>query len=160
MIHVLTRSKVYHLFASLHFLNYFHFCFHHYRLALLSITSYITDCCFYTCFWTSWDWNKDTLLLCCGFPGGSVVENTPANAGDAGSIPGLGRSPGGWKGNPLQHSGLKNPMDWGAWWAAVHEVKKRWTMTEHTHILLNSIQCYKVHESIMCVLLITQKHNH
>ena len=49
-----------------------------------------------------------------GFPGGSVVKNLLANAGDAGSIPGLGRSPGEGNGNPLQYSYLKNPMDSGA----------------------------------------------
>ena len=52
-----------------------------------------------------------------GFPGGSVVENPPANAGDAGSVPGLGRSPGVGNGNPVQYSSLGNPMDRGAWWA-------------------------------------------
>ena len=49
-----------------------------------------------------------------GFPGGSVVKNPPANAGDAGDrglIFGLGRSPGGGNGNSLQYSWLKNPMD-------------------------------------------------
>ena len=48
-----------------------------------------------------------------GFPGGSVVTNPPANAEDAGSIPGLGRPPG--IENPLQYSCLENPMDGGAW---------------------------------------------
>ena len=52
-----------------------------------------------------------------GFPGGSVVKNPPANARDAGSIPGLGKSPGEGNGNPLQYSCLGNPMDRGAWWA-------------------------------------------
>ena len=46
-----------------------------------------------------------------GFPGGSVVENLPANARDAGLIPGLGRSPKEGNGSPLQHSCLRNPMD-------------------------------------------------
>ena len=52
-----------------------------------------------------------------------VVKNPPANAGDArdaGSIPGLGRSSRGGNGNLLQYSCLENPMDGGAWWAAVH----------------------------------------
>ena len=40
-----------------------------------------------------------------------VVKNPPVNAGDAGSIPGLGRSPGGGRGNPFQYSCLENPMD-------------------------------------------------
>ena len=62
-----------------------------------------------------------------GFPGGSVVEKILANAGNAGdmgSIPGLGRSPGEGNGNPLQYSGLENPMDRGAWWAIVRGVAK------------------------------------
>ena len=60
-----------------------------------------------------------------GFPGGSVVKNLPANArdaGDTGSIPGLGRYPGEGHGNPCQYSCLKNPMDRGAWWSIVHRV--------------------------------------
>ena len=55
-----------------------------------------------------------------GFPGCSVVKNLPANAEDAGSIPGSGRSPGGGNGNPLQYSCLQNPTDRGAWQATVH----------------------------------------
>ena len=62
-----------------------------------------------------------------GFPGGSVVKNPPANAGDPGSIPGLGRSPGERKGYPLQFSCLENLMDRGAWWAIVHGVAKSQT---------------------------------
>ena len=57
-----------------------------------------------------------------------VLKNPPTNTGDvrdAGLIPGSERSPGGGHGNPLQHSGLENPMDRGAWWAAVHGVTKR-----------------------------------
>ena len=53
-----------------------------------------------------------------GFPGGSVVKNPPANAGDArdeGSIPGSGRSPGVGNGYPVQYSCWENPMDRGAW---------------------------------------------
>ena len=52
-----------------------------------------------------------------GFPGGSVVKNLPANAGDSGSILGPGRSPGEGNGKPLQYSCLGNPMDRGAWCA-------------------------------------------
>ena len=62
-----------------------------------------------------------------GFPDGSVVKNLPANAADMGLIPGLGRSPGGGNGNPLQYSCLENPMDRGAWWAILYEVAKSWT---------------------------------
>ena len=55
---------------------------------------------------------------------GSVVKNLPTNAGDAGSIPGLGRCPGEGNGNPLQYSCLENSMDRRAWWAAVYGVAK------------------------------------
>ena len=58
------------------------------------------------------------------FPGGSNSKETACNAGDLGSILGLGRSPGERNGNPLKYSCLKNPMDRGAWWATVHEITK------------------------------------
>ena len=51
-----------------------------------------------------------------------VVKNPPTNAGDSGSIPGLGRSLGGEHGNPLQYSCLENPMDRGGWQATVLDV--------------------------------------
>ena len=54
-------------------------------------------------------------LLFGGFPGGSDGKASACNAGDLGSIPGLGRSPGEGNGNPLQYSCLENPMDRGAW---------------------------------------------
>ena len=63
------------------------------------------------------------------FTGVSVVKNLPTNAGDAGLIPGLGRSPGEGKGNPLQYSCLRNPMDRGVWWARAHGVAKMSDMT-------------------------------
>ena len=56
-----------------------------------------------------------------------VVKNLPANAGDvrdSGVIPGLGRSPRGRHGNPLQYSYLEDPMDRGTWWAIAHRVAK------------------------------------
>ena len=53
------------------------------------------------------------------FPGGSVGKESACNVGDLGSIPGLGKSPGGGHDNPLQYSCLENPMDRGAWWATV-----------------------------------------
>ena len=65
------------------------------------------------------------MFIIWGFPGGSVVKNLPSNAGDerdAASIPGLGRSPGGGNGHPLQNCCLVNPMDRGAWQATVHMV--------------------------------------
>ena len=67
-----------------------------------------------------------------GFPGGTMVENPPANVGDAGDmglIPGSGRSSGGGHTNPLQYSCLKNSMNRGAWWATVSGVAES-DMTE------------------------------
>ena len=57
-------------------------------------------------------------------PGGSDGKMSACSAGEPGSIPGLGRSPGGRNDNPLQYSCLENPMDRGAWWAKVHGVAK------------------------------------
>ena len=64
-----------------------------------------------------------------GFPGGSSGEEPPCQhrGHSAGSIPGLGRSPGGGHGNLLQYSCLENPMDRGAWRATVHGVAKSLT---------------------------------
>ena len=59
-----------------------------------------------------------------GFPGGSEVKASACNAGDLGSIPGSGGSPGEGNGNPLQYSCLENPIDSGVWWAIVHGVSK------------------------------------
>ena len=67
-----------------------------------------------------------------------VVKNPPVNAGDirdAGLIPGLGRSPGGGHGNPLQYSYVENSMDRGAWRATVHGVAKSWTQ----------LKCFSTH---------------
>ena len=64
------------------------------------------------------------------FPGGTVLKNPPAHGGDArdaGSIPGLGRSPGVGNGNPPQYSCLENSMDRAAWQATVHGVAKNQT---------------------------------
>ena len=61
------------------------------------------------------------------FLGGSVVKNLPANAGDAGLIPGSGRSPRERNGNPCQYSCLGKSMDRGAWRATVHGVTKDMT---------------------------------
>ena len=67
-----------------------------------------------------------------------MVNNLPANAedtGDAGSISGLGRSPGESNGTPFQYSCLENPMDRAAWWAAVHGVaKSRTRLSDFTFI--------------------------
>ena len=72
------------------------------------------------------EWIQEAVA---GFPGGSVVENLPANAGDAGdggSIPRSGRSPGEGNDYPLQYSCLENPMNRGARQATAYEVIKSW----------------------------------
>ena len=61
------------------------------------------------------------------FCGGSDSKESACSAGDLGSIPGSGRSPGEEKGNPLQYSCVGNPMDRGAWRATAHGVTKSWT---------------------------------
>ena len=67
------------------------------------------------------------LIFILGFPGGSDSKESACNAGDLGSIPGLGRSPGEGNGNPLWYSCLENSIDRGAWWATVHGVAESWT---------------------------------
>ena len=75
-----------------------------------------------------------------GFPSGSAGEESACNVGDVSSIPGLGRSPGGGHGNPLQDSRLENPMDGGAWWAAVHKVAESDTSEATEHISMHANQ--------------------
>ena len=70
-----------------------------------------------------------------GFPGGSVVKHPSANAGDTGSIPGLGRSPGAGNGSPLQYSCLENPMDRGASCTTAHRAAKE---SDRTYRLNNN----------------------
>ena len=71
------------------------------------------------------------------FPGGS--DGKASHAGDLGSIPGLGRSPGEGNGNPLQYSCLENPMDGGAWLAIVHGVaKSRTRLSDFTITITNN----------------------
>ena len=69
------------------------------------------------------------VLFNIGFPGGLVVKNLPANAGDVGLIPGLGRTPGDGNSNPFPYSCLEIPMHRGAWWARDHGVTKESDMT-------------------------------
>ena len=82
-----------------------------------------------------------------------MVKNLPARAGDTrnvGLIPGLGRSPGGGNGKPLQYSSLENLMDRGAWRATVHGVVKSGTrlkrLSLHAHVRVLSLKL------ILCIL--------
>ena len=61
------------------------------------------------------------------FPGDSGDEESACNVRELGSIPALGRFPGEGNGNPLQYSGLENPMDGGTWQATSHEVARSQT---------------------------------
>ena len=69
------------------------------------------------------------------FSGGSDGKEFAYNVGDPGLIPGLGRSPAEGNGNPLQYSCLENPVDEGAWWAAIHGITESDTteLLTHTH---------------------------
>ena len=89
-----------------------------------------------------------------GFPGNSVVKNPPASAGDTGLITGLGRSPGGGNGNPLQYFCLENRMDRGAWQATAHGVAKESDMTEQ---LSTNIHAHNL-SKIVIVNRIVQMH--
>ena len=65
-----------------------------------------------------------TLNLTQSYMGGAVVKNPPANAGDPGSTPGSGRSPGEGNSNPLQYSCLGKATDRGTWWTTIHGVEE------------------------------------
>ena len=78
-----------------------------------------------TCFSLLW-----SIFIYLGFPGGPVGKESACNAGDPGSIPGSGRSPGEGKGYPLQYSGLKNSMDY-----TVHEATKCQTRLSNFHFI-------------------------
>ena len=85
-----------------------------------------------------WSWLKQC-------PGSSDGKVSAYNAGDLGSIPGSGRSPGERNGTPLRYSCLENPMDQGAWWATVHRVAKSWTrLSDFTSLHFTSKQCPRV----------------
>ena len=99
--------------------------------------------------WGNWLTLKDYFIIIVklhvnfwnlGFPAGSEVKASACNAGDPGSIPGSGRSPDEGNGNPLQYSGLGNPMDRGAWWTIIHGVAKSWTQLSNKHLSSKIIQ--------------------
>ena len=73
------------------------------------------------------------FLVTMGFPGVSDSKESACNVGDLGLSPGLGRSPGGGHGNPLQYFGLENSMDRGAWLATVPGIAKSRTQLRNFH---------------------------
>ena len=82
---------------------------------------------------------------------GSDGKASACNEGDLGSIPGSGRSPGEGNGNPLWYSCLENPMDRGAWWAAVHGVAKSWTqLSDFTFTYLK----YELAQSVEGIMMV------
>ena len=76
----------------------------------------------YVCNTTAECLTQQKYIFSWGFPDGLESKESACNAGDLGSIPGLGKSPGERNGNPLQYACLGNPMDRGAWQATVHRV--------------------------------------
>ena len=89
-----------------------------------------------------------------GFSGGSAVKNPPFNAGDEGSVPGLGRSPGGGHGIPLQCSCLENPIDRGDWWATVYRVTEIQTWLKQLSTCTQDEQACRITKGRLMVGLI------
>ena len=103
-----------------------------------------------------WRRNRLPVPVFLGFPCGSAGKESTCNVGDLGLIPGLGRSPGEGKGYPLQYSGLENPRDGGAWWAAVSGVAQSWTRLK---LLSSSSSLYHFyHSGILHVLPVVTVH--
>ena len=102
------------------------------------------------------------MYMYMGFPGGLVVKNPPANAGevkDAGSIPGSGRCPEGrnsrsperGNSNPLQYSCLENSMDRGTWWATAHGVpQSRTRLSEYIYVHIYLKYCSAIKRKKFC----------
>ena len=99
---------------------------------------YIYQSCFLLTYWIyllvliAFVWSVSGFL---DFPGGSDSKESACNAGDPGSVPGLGRSPGEGNGYPLQYTCLENSMDRGASQATIHGVTKnrKWLSISHFH---------------------------
>ena len=89
---------------------------------------------------------------------GKTPACSAGGAGDTGSVPALGRSPGGGNGNLLQYSCLENPMDRGAWWATVHRVTKSQTWLKQLTIAKHTA-CVSRNLSISCMLSILLVYN-
>ena len=82
------------------------------------------------------------MYICIYFPGASDGKESTCNVGDLGSLPGLGRSPGGGHGNPLQYSRLENPTDRGAWWATFSLCLFQSAALPQTAVELGFLHCY------------------
>ena len=95
--------------------------------------------------------SEDLVFRGQGFPGSSDGKASAYSAGDLGSIPGLGRSPGEGNGNPLQYSCLENPMDRGAWWATAHGVAKSQTrLSDFISLHFTFSSCFLEKEYTWC----------
>ena len=81
---------------------------------------------------TGWGRKQSLGKKYTGLPWSLSGKESTCDAGDLGSVPGLGRSPGEGNGYPLQYSCLDNPIDRGAWWATIHGVMKSWMTERHT----------------------------
>ena len=91
-----------------------------------------------------WRLRYDLIFFFLYFPGGLEVKASARNAGDPGSIPGSGRSPGEENGNPLQYSCLENPMDGGVWLATGHRVTKSQTrLSDFTSIRCGGLTWFR-----------------
>ena len=105
--------------------------------------------------------NISWITFISGFPSGSVIRNSPANAGDMDLIPGLERSTGGGNGNPLHCSCLENPKDRETLCVTVHGVTKSWTceswtrMCAHTHAHTRADTHTHTHTLSLCLFSTT-----
>ena len=129
--------------------------FHFWKFTVSEVAGHFLLLLFQRIILSSWAslYQKKSL----SWPGGSVVKNLPANAGnskDSSSISVSGRSPGEGNGNPLHYCCLKNPMDRGAWQAAVHRIAE-WDTTEHACKVQSKSKtgcCYFSHvENVNCL---------
>ena len=93
------------------------------------------------------------LLRRLDFPGGSDGKASAYNVGDLGPIPGSGRSPGEGNGNPLQYSGLENPMDGGTWWAIVHGVAKSQTQLSNFTFTFKILKINRIGEGVIFIFI-------
>ena len=103
------------------------------------------------------------FILKLGLLGDKVVKNPPANAeatGDAGSIPGSGRSPGVGNGNPLQYSCLENSMDRGVWQATIHGIARSWTQVSDLSTQTETLFPLNTSSPARLALLLLFQHTH